>query len=130
MKVCVYCNKILTNHQYKYCAIKCQFDYQYREYIHNWKGGKLNNIQTRNISKYLRRYLLEKSKGKCSQCGWNKVNPITKRSALEVDHKDGNSENNSELNLRILCPNCHSLTTNFKNLNKGMGRKWRIEKLK
>jgi ssDNA-binding Zn-finger/Zn-ribbon topoisomerase 1 len=27
---------------------------------------------------------------------------------LEIDHIDGNSENNSPENLRFICPNCHS----------------------
>ena len=44
---------------------------------------------------------------------------------IEVDHKDGNVDNNSEENLRLLCPNCHALTPNFRNLNKGRGRSWR-----
>jgi 5-methylcytosine-specific restriction endonuclease McrA len=44
--------------------------------------------------------------------------------------RDGNSENNLEENLRLLCPNCHSLSPNFRNLNKGYGRKWRVNKYK
>jgi Zn finger protein HypA/HybF involved in hydrogenase expression len=66
----------------------------------------------------------------CSLCGWNKVHSITKRIPLEIDHIDGNAENNSEENLRLICPNCHSLTPHFRNLNKGKGRKWRTNKYK
>lgn len=33
---------------------------------------------------------------------------------LELDHRDGNRENNSRENLRGLCPNCHSLTPNWR----------------
>jgi predicted HNH restriction endonuclease len=32
--------------------------------------------------------------------------------------------NNNEDNLQVLCPNCHSLTSTYKNLNK-LGRKQR-----
>lgn len=41
---------------------------------------------------------------------------------LEIDHIDGNSENNSEENLRLICPNCHSLTATYKGANRGKGR--------
>lgn len=37
---------------------------------------------------------------------------------LELDHKDGNHQNNSLDNLRLLCPNCHSLTPTFRGKNK------------
>lgn len=47
---------------------------------------------------------------------------------LEIDHVDGDASNNLESNIRLLCPNCHALTSNFKNLNRGRGRKWRREK--
>ncbi len=43
-----------------------------------------------------------------------------------MNHIDGNSENNKEKNLELLCPNCHSLTPNFKGLNKGNGRHSRM----
>ena len=41
---------------------------------------------------------------------------------LELEHIDGNSDNNTEENLTILCPNCHSQTLTYKNRNKGNGR--------
>lgn len=44
--------------------------------------------------------------------------PIT----IEVDHTDGNSENNSLDNLKLLCPNCHSQTPTYKTGNWGNGR--------
>mgnify|MGYP001578046316 FL=1 len=105
--------------------------YQYVEWIKLWKNGKINGnigITARNISTHLRRYLIEKFENKCSTCGWNKKHPITSAIPLEIDHIDGNSENNMEENLQILCPNCHSLTPFFKNLNKGKGRRWRMDK--
>ncbi|MEX0932440.1 MAG: HNH endonuclease signature motif containing protein [Parcubacteria group bacterium] len=126
MKICGSCNKVLGRHQYKYCSNKCQFEFQYKNYISNWKNGLA--ISTKNISAHLKRYLMEKAGNKCMQCGWNKTNPITEKSALEVDHIDGNSDNNKEDNLRLICPNCHSLTANYKNLNRGSGRKWRMER--
>lgn len=44
---------------------------------------------------------------KCSECSlgdsWN-----NKKLVLQLDHIDGNRENNNIENLRFLCPNCHS----------------------
>lgn len=36
---------------------------------------------------------------------------------LDLDHVDGNKNNNTKDNLRWLCPNCHSQTTTFRAKN-------------
>lgn len=41
---------------------------------------------------------------------------------LEVDHIDGNHENNKLTNLKLLCCNCHALTPTYRIKNKGNGR--------
>ncbi len=68
-----------------------------------------------------RRKLLISERGhKCESCKnetWlGKVIP------LEVDHINGDHENHSRDNIRLLCPNCHALTPTYKNKNKGKGR--------
>lgn len=55
-------------------------------------------------------------------CGWNKKHSKTKRVPIQLEHIDGNSDNNKLKNCKILCPNCHSLTPTFGALNKGNGR--------
>jgi hypothetical protein len=133
-KICCGCKRDLTKRQQvKYCSNKCQLNAQYTKYIEAWKKGRQDGnrgIKAKNISKHLKKYLLEKYNNCCSICKWNKKHPKTGKIPLEIDHIDGNAENNSERNLRLLCPNCHSLTDNFKNLNRGNGRIWRMEKYK
>ena len=106
-------------------------DYQYHLYIDQWKLGLVPGgmgINAKGVSGHVQRYLRERYGQKCSLCGWSRISPFTGRVPLEIDHIDGNSDNNAESNLRLICPNCHALTSNFRNLNKGKGRSWRREK--
>lgn len=75
-------------------------------------------------------YLIHKHGEKCMDCGWNKTNPYSNKIPIELEHIDGNSENNELSNLKLLCPNCHSLTPTYKYLNVGMGRHSRRQRYK
>ena len=126
--VCLCCGKEFEhkkNSENKYCSNECQAKYQYEQYIERWKNGEESGLSgAYNISKRIRRYLLEKNGCKCELCGWGKTNKFTGKIPLEVHHKDGDYTNNKEENLQLLCPNCHSLTETFKSHNKS-GRKGR-----
>ena len=133
MSQCRECRKQTKRSFYIYCSNRCQIDCQYKKYIQNWKNGLEDGnrgITAKTISKHLRRFLVEKYGNQCSRCGRCEKHPITRRVPLEIDHMDGDAENNKEKNLRLVCPNCHALTPNFRNLNYGKGRQWRIKYLK
>ena len=53
---------------------------------------------------------------KCEECGWAK-NSLDGRLPLELDHINGNRKDNRLENLRILCPNCHSLQSTHRGRN-------------
>ena len=132
IRKCMNCQVIMKDrHKIKFCSNKCQHDHQYKLFIIEWKKGSVNGsvgITTKTISGHLHRYLDQKQGEKCWSCGWSRKHLITGHVPLEVDHIDGNADNNIESNLRLLCPNCHSLTPHFRNLNRGNGRKWRLKK--
>lgn len=52
---------------------------------------------------------------RCYSCGLTEWQggPIP----LELEHKDGNHQNNSLDNLELLCPNCHALTDTYRGKN-------------
>jgi Zn finger protein HypA/HybF involved in hydrogenase expression len=52
----------------------------------------------------------------CEECGWNKTTKDG-RLPLELDHINGDSKDNRLENLRILCPNCHSLKSTHRGRN-------------
>jgi 5-methylcytosine-specific restriction endonuclease McrA len=56
------------------------------------------------------------------KCGWKERHNLTGNVPIQLEHKDGDSNNNKIDNLELLCPNCHSLTDTFGYLNKGRGR--------
>lgn len=108
---------------YKYCSNPCQLEYQYQSYIRNWKAGKLNGLQGLGIvSGYIKKYLRRKFGNKCCLCGWSRINLKIGQVPLVADHIDGNWRNNVENNLRLLCPNCDSLTPTYAGSNRGKGR--------
>jgi endogenous inhibitor of DNA gyrase (YacG/DUF329 family) len=123
---CINCGKqhiSAADSYHKFCSNRCQAEYGFKKNIQGWFDGKIIPLNTNGIAKpFVRKYLFRKYNNKCCTCGWREINKTTGKIPLEVDHIDGNYKNNDLSNLRLLCPNCHSLSSNYKNLNKGNGR--------
>lgn len=63
-----------------------------------------------------RRRVFEEQNYCCSGCNMSDWRGF--KIPLELEHKDGNNQNNNRENLEGLCPNCHSITDTWRGRNK------------
>lgn len=58
----------------------------------------------------------------CEECGWSKTTDQGYL-PLELDHINGDRHDNRIENLRVLCPNCHSLKSTHRGRNRNKNTK-------
>lgn len=121
---CKHCNQLIKLRK-QFCSRSCCGQFKLAQSIQAWLNGEVvgHTGLSIKIKPFVRDYLIGKADYKCSKCGWNKRHPITNRVPLEINHIDGNPKHSTIGNLEVLCPNCHSLTLNFRNLNANSPRK-------
>lgn len=123
---CRQCDIPVPLRNWYFCSHRCRRESAYIQTIENWISGKNSGCTPSGlVVEPVKNYLRKKSFESCELCGWNQLNEKTKRCPLQIDHKDGNFRNCRPDNLRVLCPNCHSLTPTFMGLNRGKGRSHR-----
>lgn len=97
---CDHCGKQTDNP--KFCSNRCQQDFHWSAWRIRIASGEILCLLK------MQRYVREMQPN-CVLCGqgnvWN-----GKSLVLQIDHIDGNSDNNNLLNLRAVCPNCHTQT--------------------
>ncbi len=74
-----------------------------------------SNFQSYKLKKRL--FLAKLKDERCEECGWAKTS-VDGRIPLELDHINGDCRDNRLENLRVLCPNCHSLKPTHRGRNK------------
>lgn len=119
MKKCKNCRDEIKGSDVLYCSPQCVQNYKYKERVKLWLEGKHNGMRGKTATaNWIKRYLVEQRGEKCEECGWNEINQYTKNIPIELEHIDGDFRNNKIENLKLLCPNCHSLTPTYKGANK------------
>lgn len=84
----------------------------HKRHINDYLLNKFK-ISSYNLKKRLiNEKLLQSKCYKCHNTEWNNQ-PIP----LELEHIDGNNQNNNLENLTLLCPNCHAQTSTYRGKN-------------
>ncbi len=126
---CIYCNEAeIKKGATKFCSHECYRKHQKEKLFKSIEEGKyfLKSNIGNSKNRYYKIYLIYKFGHKCSVCKNSEW--MGKPIPLQVDHKDGDSDNDNLSNLRNICPNCHAQTPTYCNKNKGKGkRKHRME---
>lgn len=112
----------------KFCCNACNVEYNAKISLNEWLTKGI--FEAKMLTAYGRNYYLKDRGMKCEECGWDKINPTTGKSPLNVDHIDGDCTNNVPENIKLLCPSCHSLTPTYGSLNKGKSKRIKRYKLK
>lgn len=120
---CLYCEEKLIRKN-KFCKIECDKNWKFENVtLKKYQKGLISDSKTLiKIFKKFNNYY-------CSICGNSGV-WMDKSLSLQLDHIDGDFTNNMPMNLRILCPNCHTQTETWGSKNKKINIGRRIRKKK
>lgn len=114
--ICQFCNKSndwnyrSTN---KYCGHTCAQAGWYRDVtLPLILEGK---ISPKNLKNAVTKFLIERDGYACSNPKCKIAEWFGEPMILDIDHEDGDNENNHPSNWRFLCPNCHRMTPTWGN---------------
>lgn len=114
-KLCACCGEPCRQKSKKFCSQKC-----WQQWL--WESRKQRIVSEGRFAGRTdaRRFLIEEYGHKCSGCGITEW--LGQRLVLVLDHINGNADDWSITNLRLICSNCDTLTPTYKGKNKGNGR--------
>jgi len=143
IKNCLECGNILKNNKNTFCNSKCNaknkqiinqqkctvcdkiFVSKHRKHFICSKECVNESLRIISKKRFIagellshdscKKHLVEESGYRCSCCNISEWNG--KEIVLEMDHIDGDPDNQFPSNLRLLCPNCHSQTQTFRRKN-------------
>jgi hypothetical protein len=103
-----------------------------KQIVEKRKQSQLDKLVNTDFSELkfeqLRKRILLEQDYKCNRCNLDKW--LDEPLILELEHIDGNNQNNSRENLECLCPNCHSLTPTWRGRNKNKSSNKKVSSVK
>jgi len=106
--MCANCGRVKETRQNKYCD-ECIANGVYT--------GKITNLEDAQAVQVVKRIVIEQRGHRCEGCGLSEWRG--QEIPIDLHHIDGNSDNNTDENLQLLCPNCHAQTETYKGANAG-----------
>lgn len=124
---CEICDNKLKKNSTRFCSPTCRGQNARNEKFKKIESGELKYKSSNGNSKnrLYKLYLIKKNGHRCMICDLSEWmgQPIP----LQLDHIDGDSDNDKLYNIRNVCPNCHAQTPTYCGKNKGKGkRKYRL----
>ena len=105
-----------------FCSKKCSLRYKRLEVYGRIENGTYKGaVRGNSKNQILKKYLIEKNGYGCSVC--HNSEWMGQKIPLQLDHKDGDSENDLPSNIRLICPNCHAQTPNYCGKNRHHGKR-------
>jgi len=108
VRTCASCGSTEVKRQRKYCPTCIE---------KNVYSTAATDVESVKQDRTRRAVLIRERGHSCAVCKLGEW--VGQPIPLELDHIDGNPDNNSEGNLRLICPNCHALTPTYKGRNRG-----------
>ena len=128
-EVCKYCGIKTPRRDYHFCNKTCKESFRLSSLTKSFESKGI--IPTENgyvNTQQVKTFLTQKFGHKCHIC--NISDWQGKPLLMVLDHVDGNSENWSLANLRLICSNCDSQLPTYKARNTGNGRHSRRKRYK
>ena len=117
-KTCKVCGITKRSNARKgYCSNTCYAVHQRKIKVDKWLNGEHDGMRGKtSTAKWINQYLIEQRGHQCECC--KNTMWMNKQILLELEHVDGNFKNNKIDNLKLLCLNCHGMTSTYRAKNK------------